>query len=212
MHWLGKGKYGGSMASDTHLLGRLLKGSLGYLRRIIGAPAGTRHGQPRKAGTAAKAGRTRNASTGVGQLSRPYPGDFRGAVSPRYSPDPDGKPDPGEIVWSWVPYEEDYSQGKDRPVLLIGHDGGWLLGLMLTSKDHDKRPPCRRLRRHRHRRLGPTGPAERGQGRPGGPRQSGGRPAGGRRPGQARFPTGGESAQRTTRLGVDAKSPEKRRV
>ncbi len=137
MHWLGKGKYGGSMASDTHLLGRLLKGSLGYLRRIIGAPAGTRHGQPRKAGTAAKAGRTRNASTGVGQLSRPYPGDFRGAVSPRYSPDPDGKPDPGEIVWSWVPYEEDYSQGKDRPVLLIGHDGGWLLGLMLTSKDHD---------------------------------------------------------------------------
>jgi hypothetical protein len=40
-------------------------------------------------------------------------------------------------VWSWIPYEEDYSQGKDRPVLLIGHDGGWLLGLMLTSKDHD---------------------------------------------------------------------------
>ena len=125
------------MASDTHLLGRLLKGSLGYLRRIIGAPAGTRPSQPRKGGAAAKASRTRNASTGVGQLSRPYPGDFRGAVSPRYSPNPDGKPDPGEIVWSWVPYEEDYSQGKDRPVLLIGHDGGWLLGLMLTSKDHD---------------------------------------------------------------------------
>jgi hypothetical protein len=125
------------MASDAHLLGRLLKGSLGYLRRIIGAPAGTRPGQPQKGGAAAKASRTRSASTGVGQLSRPYPGDFRGTVSPRYSPDPDGKPDPGEIVWSWVPYEEDYSRGKDRPVLLIGHDGGWLLGLMLTSKDHD---------------------------------------------------------------------------
>jgi hypothetical protein len=40
-------------------------------------------------------------------------------------------------VWSWVPYEEDHSQGKDRPVLLIGHDGAWLLGLALTSKDHD---------------------------------------------------------------------------
>ncbi|MEV8147689.1 type II toxin-antitoxin system PemK/MazF family toxin [Arthrobacter sp. NPDC080073] len=125
------------MASDTHLLGRLLKGSMGYLRRIVGAPAVTRHGQARKGGVAGKAGRTRNASTGVGQLSRPYPGDFRGTVSPLYSPDPDGKPDPGEIVWSWVPYEEDYSQGKDRPVLLIGHDGAWLLGLMLTSKDHD---------------------------------------------------------------------------
>ncbi|MHC6220954.1 type II toxin-antitoxin system PemK/MazF family toxin [Arthrobacter sp. MMS24-S77] len=125
------------MASDTHLLGRLINGSLGYLRRIIGAPAGTGPRQSPKTRASAGANRPRNASTGVGQLSRPYPGDFRGAVSPRYSPNPDGKPDPGEIVWSWVPYEEDYSQGKDRPVLLIGHDGGWLLGLMLTSKDHD---------------------------------------------------------------------------
>ncbi|MFH5877541.1 type II toxin-antitoxin system PemK/MazF family toxin [Arthrobacter sp. NA-172] len=113
------------MASDRHLLGRLIKGSWEYLRRIIGSPADTR------------SGRTRNPSAGVGQLSRPYPGDFRGPVSPRYSPNPDGKADPGEIVWSWVPYEEDHSQGKDRPVLLIGRDGGWLLGLMLTSKDHD---------------------------------------------------------------------------
>lgn len=137
VHWHGKGKYGGSMASDTHLLGRLLKGSLGYLRRIIGPPAGTPPRRSPKGGAAANANRTQNASTDVGQLSRPYPGDFRGAVSPRYSPNPDGKPDPGEIVWSWVPYEEDYSQGKDRPVLLIGHDGAWLLGLMLTSKDHD---------------------------------------------------------------------------
>ncbi|MDI2023002.1 hypothetical protein PJL18_03547 [Paenarthrobacter nicotinovorans] len=40
-------------------------------------------------------------------------------------------------MWGWIPYEEDHSQGKDRPVLLIGRDGEWLLGLMLTSKDHD---------------------------------------------------------------------------
>jgi hypothetical protein len=40
-------------------------------------------------------------------------------------------------VWTWVPFEEDFSQGKDRPVLLVGRDGEWLLGLMLTSKDHD---------------------------------------------------------------------------
>jgi hypothetical protein len=45
--------------------------------------------------------------------------------------------DPGEVVWTWVPYEEDHSQGKDRPVLVIGHDGPWLLALPLTSKDHD---------------------------------------------------------------------------
>ena len=59
-----------------------------------------------------------------------------------YAPKSDGRPDPGEVVWGWVPYEEDASQGKDRPVLLIGrrHAGGHerLLGLMLTSKDHDR--------------------------------------------------------------------------
>ena len=47
--------------------------------------------------------------------------------------------DPGEVVWTWVPFEEDYSQGKDRPVLIVGRDGDWLLGLMLTSQDHDDR-------------------------------------------------------------------------
>src|SRR3954447_19745038 len=57
-----------------------------------------------------------------------------------YAPEADGQPDPGEVVWGWVPYEEDASQGKDRPVLLLGRgtDPGTWLGLMLTSKDHDR--------------------------------------------------------------------------
>jgi hypothetical protein len=67
-----------------------------------------------------------------------YPGDFTGTVVPRYAPHPDGLADPGEVVWSWVPYEEDHNRGKDRPVLIIGMDGDYLLGLMLTSKDHDR--------------------------------------------------------------------------
>lgn len=54
-----------------------------------------------------------------------------------YRPVDDGRPDPGEIVWTWVPYEEDHSRGKDRPVLVVGRDGRWVLGLQLTSKDHD---------------------------------------------------------------------------
>jgi hypothetical protein len=60
-------------------------------------------------------------------------------VVPRlgYSPKADGRPDPGEVVWTWVPYEEDPSRGKDRPVLVIGEEGGLLLALGLTSRDHD---------------------------------------------------------------------------
>lgn len=67
-----------------------------------------------------------------------YPGDYDGVLVPEYSPVLDGDADPGEIVWAWVPYEEDHSKGKDRPVLVVGRDGGWLLGLMLTSKDHSR--------------------------------------------------------------------------
>ena len=55
-----------------------------------------------------------------------------------YEPNPDGQPDPGEVVWAWVAYEDDPSRGKDRPVLLVGRDGDDLLGLQLTSKDHDR--------------------------------------------------------------------------
>jgi hypothetical protein len=55
-----------------------------------------------------------------------------------YAPVADGKPDPGEVVWTWVAYEDDPRRGKDRPVLVIGRRGPQLLGLMLTSKDHDR--------------------------------------------------------------------------
>jgi hypothetical protein len=51
-----------------------------------------------------------------------------------YAPDVDGEPDCGEVVWTWVPYEEDPSQGKDRPVVLIGRRNGALVGVPLTSK------------------------------------------------------------------------------
>lgn len=64
-----------------------------------------------------------------------------GPVEISYAPRADGRPDPGEVVWTWVPYEEDPTQGKDRPVLVIGRrEGlpGQLVGLMLTSKDHDR--------------------------------------------------------------------------
>ncbi|MFD4368174.1 type II toxin-antitoxin system PemK/MazF family toxin [Rhodococcus sp. NPDC058521] len=52
-----------------------------------------------------------------------------------YSPALDGQADPGEIVWTWVSYEDDPSKGKDRPVLVVGRDGRTLLGLMMSSQE-----------------------------------------------------------------------------
>ena len=51
-----------------------------------------------------------------------------------YAPDLDGAADPGEIVWTWVPFEEGDGRGKDRPLLVVGRDGRRLLGLMLSSQ------------------------------------------------------------------------------
>jgi hypothetical protein len=56
----------------------------------------------------------------------------------RYAPRNNGRPDPGEVVWAWVPYEEDPQQGKDRPVLVIACDATRGVALPLTSKDHDR--------------------------------------------------------------------------
>ena len=70
----------------------------------------------------------------------------RAPAAPRdtfgYAPQADGRADLGEVVWAWVPFEENDGRGKDRPVLLVGqrrtpHGFAWL-GLMLTSKDHDR--------------------------------------------------------------------------
>jgi hypothetical protein len=61
-----------------------------------------------------------------------------GPVRMRYSPQSDGAPDPGEIVWTWVPFEENDGRGKDRPVLIVAAESaGTYLAVQLTSKDHD---------------------------------------------------------------------------
>jgi PemK-like, MazF-like toxin of type II toxin-antitoxin system len=70
--------------------------------------------------------------------------DYDGPVAVSYAPVHDGAPDPGEVVWTWVPYQEDPSQGKDRPVVVMGYPTagrpGELAVLMLTSKDHHGDP------------------------------------------------------------------------
>jgi hypothetical protein len=111
------------MAINFRFLANAVKAGLRVLQKPgRSTPAGT-PGPARRAPSA--------ASQGTGQ----YPGDFQRQFAIRYAPQRDGEPDPGEVVWAWVPYEEDHTRGKDRPVLLVGQSGGYLLGLMLTSKD-----------------------------------------------------------------------------
>ncbi len=116
------------MALDLRPLGKFI---LRSLKALGGSSTSSRKNAP------AGSPRQQTRQPAVGHQPGTYPGDFHGVTKLHYSPKPDGRPDPGEIVWTWVPFEEDFSQGKDRPVLLVGRDREWLLGLMLTSKDHD---------------------------------------------------------------------------
>ncbi|QCB97552.1 type II toxin-antitoxin system PemK/MazF family toxin [Arthrobacter sp. PAMC25564] len=131
------------MALNLRSIGNAVRGALRFLDRLGSAapapsrrPAGKRPGQA-AAGPGGRKNQVRGAGGAAVGLAGKYPGDFRGTAAVRYGPSPNGLPEPGEIVWTWVPFEEDHSQGKDRPVLLVGSRGRYLLGLMLTSKDHD---------------------------------------------------------------------------
>jgi hypothetical protein len=80
-----------------------------------------------------------------GRPAHPHAGELRevptgkNATTLVYAPQRDGLADAGEVVWTWVPYEEDPSQGKDRPLLVVGRKGRRLHGLMLSSRRPDDR-------------------------------------------------------------------------
>ena len=75
---------------------------------------------------------------GKGLRAEPLPDVPFGEVKFGYRPrHPDGHPDPGEIVWAHVPFADDPTKGKNRPVLIVGrHENGNLIGVQLTSKLH----------------------------------------------------------------------------
>ena len=148
------------MALNFRSIGKAVRGALRFLDALGGSAPGTTRGpaakpaakSTTKPATKSTAKPTRRRPTvqvrpgtptraaggaSAAGVTGSYPGDFRGRAAVRYAPSPNGRPEPGEIVWTWVPYDEDYSQGKDRPVLLVGASGKYLLGLMLTCKDHD---------------------------------------------------------------------------
>ncbi len=109
------------------------------LRGVLGRSGSSRRDVPPGTHQAPRPDRSSNRRTPGTRDARPTP-PAREATPGRveYAARADGRPDPGEIVWAWVPYEEDASRGKDRPVLVIAIESGDLLCLPTTSKDHDR--------------------------------------------------------------------------
>ena len=83
--------------------------------------------------------RNRERNTGrVRRRATPSARPVAAGVTVEYTPQLDGDPDPGEVVWTWVPFEDDPTLGKDRPVVVIGRHGDFLSGVALTSKNKDR--------------------------------------------------------------------------
>ena len=56
-------------------------------------------------------GISRPGTTATGPRPPPVPAST-------YAPERDGEPDPGEVVWAWVPYEDDPSRARTGPCLV----------------------------------------------------------------------------------------------
>ncbi|GAA3230122.1 type II toxin-antitoxin system PemK/MazF family toxin [Pseudonocardia petroleophila] len=111
------------MANWGNLLRQAAKIGMDLLSRSSQQPTG----RPPSGGPAAPRPRTQARSAPTGDSPRTI----------AYAPDLDGSADPGEIVWAWVPFEENDGRGKDRPLLVVGRQEGDLVGLMLSSQ-HDR--------------------------------------------------------------------------
>lgn len=46
---------------------------------------------------------------------------------------------PGSVVWTWIRFSDDITQGKDRPVVVMTVNGSKLQVLPMTSKEHANR-------------------------------------------------------------------------
>ena len=109
---------------------------IGLLRSLVATVATVAPSERRSGPVAerpANNGRPSGAQAGVDDLTN---AEIR-ALAPSYDPDLDGSPDPGEIVWAWVPYAEHDGRGKDRPVLIIARiDARTTAGCALSTKHH----------------------------------------------------------------------------
>ncbi len=119
------------------MLGSNWQGAYYFDASPVTAAGGYNPGQPRdREGQWTSSGYARRGAV-AGYGPRALPDVRLGKVRVTYKPDyPDDGPDPGEIVWAKVPFEDDPSQSKDRPVLVIGRvEGGTAFAaVQLTSQ------------------------------------------------------------------------------
>ncbi|OLO63796.1 growth inhibitor PemK [Actinomyces oris] len=102
------------------------------------APSGTSGSTPSGSAEPAQSRTPKSSAAPSSRGVSVYDVSALGLPAFSYSPDPDGDADPGEVVWAWVPFEEDPTQGKDRPVLVLARHESRLVVAQMTSKDHDR--------------------------------------------------------------------------
>ena len=102
------------------------------------APSGTSGSTPSGSAEPAQSRTPKSSAASSSRGVSVYDVSAPGLPAFSYSPDPDGDADPGEVVWAWVPFEEDPTQGKDRPVLVLARHDNRLVVAQMTSKDHDR--------------------------------------------------------------------------
>ena len=110
------------------------------LSRVVRALTGGRRGEASDAAstTLHADAQASPGRTGASATVEVDPVRVRG-IRLAHAPSADGEPDPGEIVWTWVPYEENDGRGKDRPVAVVAAGApGEYLAVQLTSKPRDR--------------------------------------------------------------------------
>ena len=106
-------------------------------RSSSSSPAAAAHGHPARERARSSGADASPGESGPDATAEVDPHRI-GTVRMSYSPQTDGAPDPGEVVWTWVPFEENDGRGKDRPVLVVAAEpAGTYPAVQLTSKAPD---------------------------------------------------------------------------
>ena len=124
-------------AEGTKAKGSQSKGSQGTRSQTKGSQA---KGSQAKGSQAKGSNKSRGSSSGKlpGPRDRAieYDVDRLGLPDFEYEPQRNGAPDPGEVVWAWVPFDENDGRGKDRPVLVLADTEEHVIFSQMTSKDN----------------------------------------------------------------------------